>query len=164
VGSTRTTEGSGGETRQIPPCSAPEARQLDFWLGVWDCTWDGGGRGSNRIRAVLDGCAIEERFDAAPTAEFRGMSLSMYVPALGRWRQTWVDNAGNHFDLVGGMEQGTMVLACEEPGTTARLRMVFFNVERDRLDWRWERSEDGGATWQTLWRIHYRRKGVPEDR
>jgi len=26
------------------------------------------------------------------------------------------------------------------------------------FDWNWERSDDGGATWQVNWNIHYTRK------
>jgi hypothetical protein len=139
-------------------CTGPEARQFDFWIGEWECTWEGGGRGSNSVRAILDGCVIEEQFDASPSSDLRGMSLSVYSPVLGRWRQTWVDNDGNYFDMVGGMEDGRMILACDETGTTAKLRMVFSNLEQDSFDWRWERSEDSGRTWKPLWQIRYRLK------
>jgi len=37
--------------------------------------------------------------------------------------------------------------------------MIFYDIEHDQLDWRWERSDDGGQTWQVKWQIHYRRKG-----
>jgi hypothetical protein len=152
------TDGSAASTQ---PCSSPETRQLDFWVGDWDCTWGENGVGSNSIRAVLDGCVIEENFDANPTADFRGRSLSMYNAVLGRWEQTWVDNAGNYWALTGGMQDGRMVLGCDEVGTAAKLRMVFFDIEPDRFEWVWERSEDEGRTWTTTWQIHYRRKATP---
>ena len=87
----------------VRPCSPPEARQFDFWIGDWDCMWGEEGVGSNSIRAILDGCVIEEHFDASPTADFRGISLSMYNAVLRRWEQTWVDNAGNYWALAGGI-------------------------------------------------------------
>jgi hypothetical protein len=152
------TEGSAGST---PPCSSPEARQLDFWIGDWDCTWGENGVGSNSIRAILDGCVIEEHFDANPTADFRGQSLSMYNAVLGRWEQTWVDNAGNSWALTGGMENGRMIFGCDEVGASAKLRMVFFDIEPDRFEWTWERSEDEGRTWNVQWQIHYRRRVTP---
>jgi hypothetical protein len=139
-------------------CSAPEAKQFDFWIGEWDCTWEEDGRGSNSIRPAFDGCVIEEQFDGSPALDFRGMSVSVYCPALGRWQQTWVDTEGNYFDLTGGMADGNMILACDDTRTPGRLRMVFSNIEADSLDWRWERSEDGERTWKCLWAIRYRRK------
>jgi len=36
-------------------------------------------------------------------------------------------------------------------------RMVFFDIAADAFRWRWERSEDAGATWDLLWTIDYRR-------
>ena len=33
------------------------------------------------------------------------------------------------------------------------------NIARDALDWRWERSDDNGQTWQVQWQIHYHRQG-----
>jgi hypothetical protein len=39
-------------------------------------------------------------------------------------------------------------------------RMVFLNITRDSLDWRWEKSEDGGKSWQLMWPIHYERKKI----
>lgn len=144
------------------PCSTEEARQFDFWIGDWDCTWGEDGRGTNTIRATLDGCVIEEHFDANPTADFRGMSISTYSPTVGKWLQTWVDNAGNYFDLSGGMQDDRMVLVCDELGTAARLRMVFHNIQPDGFDWEWERSEDQGRTWETRWSIRYQRRGSLE--
>lgn len=37
-------------------------------------------------------------------------------------------------------------------------RMVFFNIAPDKFDWRRESTMDNGATWQTNWLIHYKRK------
>jgi hypothetical protein len=36
-------------------------------------------------------------------------------------------------------------------------RMIFQDVEKDSLTWRWQRSDDGGTTWVTQWEIGYRR-------
>lgn len=39
-------------------------------------------------------------------------------------------------------------------GAMVCVNMSSVSSERS-LDWDWERSEDGGQTWQLLWRIHY---------
>ncbi len=149
-----------------PPCSSPEARQFDFWLGEWEVTWGEGQRGSNHVQSILDGCVILENFDGNPAMPFWGMSLSMYRPQEGQWRQTWVDNSGNYWDFIGGFADGRMTLATQETqdGKPVWLRMVFYNIAADELDWNWEKSEDGGQTWTLLWHLHYtRRKGERGD-
>lgn len=150
---------AGGEAGQ-EPCRSPEARQFDFWLGDWEVSWDSDGRGTNIVEAVLDGCVILENFDGGPETGLRGMSVSTYRPQTGKWYQTWVDNQGNYLDFVGGMQGKKMILAREAREAEGPLhqRMVWYNVEANSLDWNWERSEDGGETWETLWHIHYLRR------
>ena len=42
------------ETTAPPPCSGPEHRQFDFWVGEWDVTQpDGTPAGTNRIEIIL---------------------------------------------------------------------------------------------------------------
>ena len=43
-------------------------------------------------------------------------------------------------------------------GKPVKHRMVFYNIAENTLDWSWERSDDNGATWTVLWKIHYQRK------
>ena len=137
-----------------------EARQFDFWLGEWDAAWGDGERGSNVIRSVLDDAVILENFDGRPGMPLIGMSVSAYNAALGKWQQTWVDNQGSYLDFAGAFEEGRMVLqrlAIREVQSFLQ-RMVWYNIERDQFDWNWERSDDGGQTWQVMWQIHYTRR------
>ena len=52
-----------------------------------------------------------------------------------------------------------MELRREAPfdGGTALFRLRWFDIERDALSRAYERSDDGGETWTTLWAIDYRR-------
>lgn len=144
-----------------PPCSSPEARQFDFWVGDWDLTWEGG-KGTNSIEAILGGCVIQENFDGrdAEGKGLMGMSHSVYSPAKGKWLQTWVDNQGGYLDFEGGWSDGKMTLSREATrnGQTFLQRMVFQNITEDAFDWNWERSDDGGETWKTNWAIRYVRR------
>jgi hypothetical protein len=45
----------------------------------------------------------------------------------------------------------------ERQGKRFKQRMIFQDVKKDSLTWRWQRSDDGGATWTTQWEIAYRR-------
>lgn len=138
----------------------PSEQQLDFWLGQWDVSWGDDQHGSNHIRRILDGRVIQENFDGGSTAPFQGTSLSVYSPKLNCWQQTWADSQGNYWHFRGGVVGDELILGTDDTveGQPIKLRMVFYNVAHDELDWRWERSDDGGQTWNLKWHIHYRRR------
>jgi hypothetical protein len=137
------------------------ARQFDFWLGDWDCSWSDGdgneGTATNTVYLDLDGQDVVESFDARPSSDYQGMSFSMYDPTLGRWRQTWVDSTGRYLDFVGGYENGLMDLRHhgEHDGTAAEFRALWHAIEQDRLEWAWQVSVDAGESWTTLWAMEY---------
>lgn len=147
------------------PCSVPEQKQFDFWVGEWDLTWpnqSGGepGHGTNSIQRELDGCVIEENFSGRTSMPLRGMSISTFDTRSNKWKQTWVDNEGSYLDFVGEFKDGQMLLqreAAKPDGTKVLQRMEYKNITPNEFDWGWERSEDGGKTWQVLWPIHYKR-------
>ncbi|MGH9545997.1 MAG: DUF1579 family protein [Terriglobales bacterium] len=160
-----------GNARQNPaahpkPCSEPEQKQLEFWVGEWDLTWPGNtpgetAHGTNSIARILDGCVVEESFSGGDAMPLRGRSVSIFNAGAGKWKQTWVDNEGAYLDFVGEFKDGRMILAREATrpdGSKSLQRMVFKNITRDEFDWSWEGSKDGGKTWSVVWPIHYRRK------
>jgi hypothetical protein len=151
---------------QTPPtygCDSPESRALDFWIGEWELTYQGDdgkpAKSRNRITKVLDGCAILEEFSGAPGTKLDGRSYSTLDRISKQWKQTWVDNTGTYLDFTGGALDGEMffVREVERAGKRIRQRMIFQDVKADSLTWRWQRSDDGGATWATQWEIAYRR-------
>ena len=143
-----------------PPCSRPEASQFDFWIGEWDLSWGEDGAGSNSVSKALDGCVVVEEFDGTPSIALRGTSVSTFDARAGVWKQTWVDNQGGYLDFTGGFADGRMVLqrTAERDGEEFLQRMVWYDIEPDALDWNWERSTDGGETWDVQWRIRYERR------
>lgn len=130
---------------------------LDFWIGEWTCTWEGG-RGENRITKELDGHVVVERFESFEPDRWSGLSVSVHDDRNG-WRQTWVDSTGNYWALLGGPhpEGFTFAVTELEDGREVEKRMVFSEVDRDAFAWRWERSVDDGTSWEVLWTIDYRR-------
>jgi hypothetical protein len=142
-----------------PTCDVPEVRQFDFWLGTWSLQW-ADGEGTNRVRRILGGCVIEEVFEGRmPNGWYRGRSVTVYDARAGVWRQTWVDDRGSYLDFEGSVQDGQMVLSrsAMKDGAPVLQRMVWRDVEADRLTWTWERSTDDGASWETLWTIRYQR-------
>jgi hypothetical protein len=148
-------------TRAMSPEGMPGPASLDFWLGVWTCTWDGGG-GRNAITKELDGRVVVERFESHAPERWSGLSLSVFDEARG-WRQTWVDSTGNYWAFHGDTHPDGFAFTANEleDGREVVKRMVFFDVEPDAFRWRWERSEDAGVTWELRWAIDYRRATRP---
>lgn len=157
-------------------CASPEYRQLDFWIGDWDlvlrgregldaATWTEA-RGTNHVEAILGGCAIEESFRAdGPGEAWSGKSLSRWIEAEHKWRQTWVDDQGGYLAFTGGAARdGAGAILTGEPrtvaGVTRQMRMVFGDVTASSLTWRWEGTRDGGATWSPVLVIAYTRRGA----
>jgi hypothetical protein len=141
--------------------SGPAA--LDFWLGDWSCAWDGG-HGRNRVTREFDGHVVVERFESLAPERWSGMSVSVFDARGGRWRQTWVDTSGNYWALEEGRDLDDVTFEVDETEVRedgspveVRKRMVFSDIETDAFHWRWERSYDGGASWEPLWTIDYRR-------
>lgn len=142
----------------LDPSTSAGPAALDFWVGEWTCTWDGG-RGANTITKELDDRVVVERFECLEPERWTGLSVSVHDERRG-WRQTWVDSTGNYWALDGDPHPegfSFSVGELDEEGREVVKRMVFSQIERDRFDWRWERSSDDGASWEVLWTIDYRR-------
>jgi hypothetical protein len=142
----------------MPFDRTPDPASLDFWLGEWDCSWEGGG-GRNRITKELDGRVVVERFESLAPERWSGMSLSVFGERDGRWRQTWVDSTGNYWVFHGDPHPEGFAFTVNEfeDGREVVKRMVFSGIETDAFRWRWERSEDAGVTWELRWAIDYLR-------
>jgi hypothetical protein len=142
-------------------CMGAEHRQLDFWLGIWDLTWmptaDGdNGKGTNEITLILEDCVVRESFKGAGAT---GHSVSLYHAPPKKWRQTWVDNTGGYFALVGGPDaEGFRLDLTRISDKTPYMRMIWRNIEADSMDWHWQRSPDEGKSWEDSWVIHYVRR------
>ena len=157
---------TGAFAQQPPPqygCDSPESKQLDFWVGDWELSYKSGeqvGTSRNRITKSLDGCVVMEEFTGAPGTKLNGRSYSTFDRVTKQWKQAWVDNTASYLDFTGGLlPDGRMHFAREAgpPGKRFRQRMVWQDVKADSMKWLWQRSDDDGATWKTMWEIDYRR-------
>ena len=119
--------------------------QFDFWLGEWDVTWGEDGKGTNCIERILGGKIIQENFSAP---DFNGISVSAYDPGRELWCQTWVDSNGAYLDFTGRFEEDRMILARDAlvKGQVCKQRMIWYDIQDNKLEWNWERSDDGGKT------------------
>jgi hypothetical protein len=131
---------------------------FDFWIGEWDCDFEGG-HAINTVSREFGGRVLVERFEADLPQRWSGTSMSVFAEHDARWRQTWVDESGSYWAFAGTLVDGDPSFA-----TPARVdaeqvfkRMVFSDIADDSFHWRWESSPDGNA-WTINWEIDYRRR------
>ena len=149
-----------GPTEPKPtPCSAPEYRQFDFWLGDWDVFDVNESKPSMRIRVerMLDGCALKESYQ--DVNGMVGESLNVYDASRRAWHQTWVTNRGALLVLEGGMENGRMVMrAAETTNAGPVLWRAFWIPQGAEVRETAETSSDGGKTWKPKFDIVFRKR------
>ncbi len=131
------------------PCSAPENRQFDFWVGNWEVKNPKGEiEGTNRIESIQGGCAIQENWDDGKG--MTGSSFNMYEPGTRKWHQTWIDNAGGILLLSGEFTGGKMVLSGERTNRAGKKvldRISWTPIDANHVRQYWQLSRDGGKTW-----------------
>ncbi|HWE47107.1 MAG TPA: hypothetical protein VG407_13860 [Caulobacteraceae bacterium] len=148
-----------------PTCDAPEFRAFDFWVGDWDLDFDAApgvlGHASNRITKDEYGpCVIAEHFEL-PATRYKGGSYSIYDRNARVWRQSWVDNQGGVFNLVGGPVSGqpyVFELRTNGPAGPGGkiMRMIWQDVTPDSLTWHWQAQQPDGS-WKDNWVLRYKR-------
>jgi len=141
--------------QQPAPCSTPEYRQFDFWIGSWRVERASDGRlaGHNTITRKHGGCVLHESY-RTPNGRYAGESLNIYDRTRGVWHQSWVDTGGLLLRLEGGLRDGAMVL--QGPGVNREgeeiINRITWNLiegNPDRVRQHWEVSSDDGASWST---------------
>lgn len=146
------------------PCSAPEYRQFDFWIGEWSVTSGEQLAGSNSIQPVHGGCALEENWQGAGEGGISGSSFNTWDRASGRWHQTWVDGSGTLLLLDGGLVDGSMVLQGTRParnGSGETLHRITWTPNEDgSVRQLWEASQDDGGSWSVLFDGLYTRQAA----
>jgi len=122
-----------------PPCSAPENRQFDFWVGDWRVHKpDGSFAGINRIMQEYGGCVIHEHYVTGKG--YSGESLNIYDATRKVWHQTWVDSTGLLLTLEGRWDGKSMIMEGTLPGP---------NGEPQKQRITWTPQADGGV--RQLW-------------
>ena len=141
------------------PCEFSEkARQLDFWLGVWDVQVNGQSVGTNVIERSEDGCIIQENWQGQ--SGITGKSINFYNPRLGVWRQTYVGSNMAIWEMSGEYKGGAMHYHGQvfSPNGVVLTRVTLSNLEPGRIRHTQEDSSDGGKTWSNVWDSIYLRK------
>lgn len=141
------------------PCSVPEQRQFDFWVGHWDVfSPDGKKAGENLIELVAQGCALLESWSG--NGGLTGKSLNSWDRRTQRWRQHWVDSSGGLLQLEGQWTEGRMVLNGQQAhprnaGVIVHQRITWTPASDGSVRQLWERSVDDQRSWTPVFDGRY---------
>jgi hypothetical protein len=144
------------------PCAANlEARQLDYWLGEWSVGTAGApNTGHSKVSISLDKCLFNERW-GSDTTSHAGENALAYSSEDSTWYALFVDNQGRVHALKGAVKSG--LAEFEGPGSNEKGQKILTKVKvvrvsQDNVEQIWQKSSDGGATWNTDVRMQYSRK------
>lgn len=143
------------------PCTDAEHRRLDFWLGDWD-TYEADARDKvvarTRVDAILGGCALRESYEGADGLS--GQSFTIYDAARQRWHQSWVTNKGQLLQLEGRFQGDRLTLQGPQASPDGRTTLVrgVWSPEAGGVRETAHTSSDGGATWNPLFDIFFKRR------
>ncbi|MBL0145933.1 MAG: hypothetical protein IPP48_09360 [Chitinophagaceae bacterium] len=149
------------------PCSIPQYRQFDFWIGEWEAFGiDGKKAGDSKITLILDSCVLLEEWTSASLQQglrYAGKSFNTYNATTKQWQQTWVDNAGGTNEYMTGKFENNQIIYISTPfkfkkDTIAIRKMTFTNLSPVKLRQHGEISKDGGVVWSIEYDLEYRRK------
>lgn len=146
----------------LTPCTDPEYRHFDFWLGEWDVTSAGSSSSAtNSISSEHGGCVVLEQYDAGG---FTGMSINFYDSNTKHWRQTWMSSAGAALYLKGGLdENGAMVMSDKGLVESDTINRITWSANDDgSVRQHWETSTDDGTMWNTVFDGLYTKKADEE--
>ena len=143
---------------RLTPCTGPQYREFDFWLGDWEVRNAAGQvLGRNRISKKHGGCVVLEEWSSAGGGS--GSSFNVYDQPTKQWHQFWVDatgtnwlssdKLGNPVTLRGGIRDGAMVMT-SHPDTLPAIgqtRVTWRPLPDGGLQQTFESSSDGGKTW-----------------
>ncbi len=161
-----------------PACPAPEARQFDFWIGEWDvqnwhrnpqapddATWYDTGKATNRVYAILDGCAIVEHWMGRLSyATVHGFSVRAYDPEQKQWVLVlyWPGPTGGTFGTLEGIFQHGRGEFFNDfanaQGQRIENRYSFSDISPDAFRWDAATSTDGRLTWKPGWIMEFKKR------
>lgn len=149
---------------QQAPCSGPEFRQFDFWVGEWDVYHATADTivGTNHIKNILNGCVIEENWTGG-NGNFQGKSFNTYNAVDSTWNQVWVDTSGNTYHFKGTYADQVMQLTGETVSARTGGKVMFdmsytHDPEKGTVRQIWKASSNNGDSWNTIFDGVYKKK------
>jgi hypothetical protein len=163
------------------PMVTEEEHQMDWFIGEWDVQsrllMDADADEwleetvTSTVTPMIGGHALLETFSGTYGGDpLEGMSVRTYNATIGKWEQRWTDTGGGGFaqytgewtddtgEFIAYSNRSFVPEADGGPGEDIGVREIFYNIEQDRFSWRFERTTDGGDTWNVIWELEYTRQ------
>ncbi len=153
--------GSVPRGRAAEPRCPAESAQFDFWTGAWNVEETGApGKtiASSREEKIVGGCVLLENYEEPDG--YSGKSVNFFDPLLAKWRQTWIDSAGNVSEFSGELRDGAMRFEGEShtaSGKRVYRRLTFTPLPGGSVRQASEASPDG-RTWKVNYDYTYVRR------
>jgi hypothetical protein len=162
-------------TAQVAASADIDGRDdFDFLIGRWwvrhrrlqqrlqgDTRWDEFG-GTCDVRPILEGIGnIDENFIDLPAGRYRAATLRLFNPSTQLWSIWWIDarKPGLEPPVHGGFEDGVGTFIGDDGwnGRPVRVRFIWSQITARSAHWEQAFSADGGASWETNWRMSFHR-------
>jgi hypothetical protein len=153
----------------VNPNLPEEARQFDFWIGVWDVNlrvrqedlrWKDSEEAEARIYPILQGKAVLELWDGK---RIKGFSLRYFDPEREKW-VLWLNWPGRNRSGSSSLDgefrhgRGEFFSVQRGPGGMETIsRYTFSDITPTSLRWDDAYSSDGGRTWSNAWIMEFSR-------
>ena len=146
------------QIRTPAPCTSPQYREFDFWIGDWDVfeTANNASSAHVRVDSILGGCVLREQYQDNTGAV--GESFTTYDVGRKLWHQTWVTNRGRLLTIEGGKQNRAMLLTGSyylENGNEVRVRGSWEPVGETVREVA-STSSDAGKTWKPWFDLSFR--------
>lgn len=155
-----------------PPATPPPGQAGDFafltgewrienWRRLADGSWDAFPAEATVSAILGDGVSIEEL--RIPARDFAGMGLRLLDRERSVWSDHWVNARSGVVGVPGqegGFQGGAGIFTSREEvdGKTMIYAGVWDRIAPDSCRWRQAWSDDGGASWNQVWIMHWHRQ------
>jgi hypothetical protein len=126
----------------------------------WTCF-----EGRTSTRKTLGGWGnVEDNLLHLPGGDYRAAAVRAFDPATGTWAIWWLDGRAPHsldVPVRGGFENGVGHFHADDrlDGQPIRVRFTWSVPDDGHPRWEQAFSPDGGASWETNWRMQFMRIG-----
>jgi len=133
-----------------------EYRSLDFTIGTWTTTdRKGSFAGTSTIKYDLDGCMLIETWRGRGVS---GRNLDAYNAEDKHWHRFFVNSLGK-VHVFEGISDGTSIryegTSADSNGKNIWNRLTIRKDGPNKVAQLWQKSSDGGKTWQTAFQAIY---------
>jgi hypothetical protein len=145
-----------------PACASnPDRRALDFWLGSWNINVaNESTNATSSVTLDLDQCLVVERWDGGDG--HTGENVFGYSADDQSWHGLFADSQGRiHLFPTGRVAAGSATFtgpSRDSDGKTELNRITIRRVSATQVEQVWQKSADGGKSWNTVFHGEYTRK------